>query len=70
MKTKFLTNIRDNNNLVAMIKYCRQNFGVRDDTWQFMFYGARRIEFTFNNSEYAMWFYMKFADSLHPAIIG
>jgi hypothetical protein len=70
MKNKFVTSTRDNNNLVTMIRYCRQNFGERDDTWQFMFYGVRRGEFTFNNSEDAMWFYMKFADSLHPATIG
>jgi hypothetical protein len=69
MKTKFLTNTRDNN-LVAMIKYCRQNFGERDNTWQFMVHGYRNGEFKFNNNTEVMWFYMKFADSLHPAIIG
>ena len=45
-----------------MVRYCRENFGTRDQRWDFE--GSRNIRFCFTEEKDRTWFYFVFAHDL------
>jgi hypothetical protein len=48
---------------MAMIKYCRANFGDRGGTWDYTG-NFRTVEFRIDDQKEATWFYFLFAKHL------